>query len=761
MDTSTCASLPRPCSHPRFNPMFRVVVVEGEGVYLLGEGRSHVLQGLSFELLAPLLDGSLTEEQLCERLEGRLAPAEIFYALALLRQQEFLAAGEPEEARSEAEDAFWEALGIPWAWAQERLRATRVNVLSLDGCDTSLLAERLLQTGLLPGPGEALSIVLSEDHLAPGLAAFNRARLADGRPWLLVRPSGLCAWLGPLFIPGRTGCWRCQAHRLEGHRRVERYLEHRLQQEGLHPPSRAGLPAFQQAIAGMVATFVARWAVEGRLPTLEGHILTVDAMTFETKLHSLVRRPQCPDCGDAGLLARRQAAPVRLEPSARAFVADGGHRELPPEETFARLSHHLSHVTGIVSRMVRLGHTEDDRRLLFSYSTDHNFALETANLGALRHSLRGFSGGKGRTDVQAKTSALCESIERYSGVWQGDEACLRATLEALGEEAIAPGRCLHFSVQQYAHREAWNRHAEGFCWVPVPFEQERPIEWSPVWSLTEERRRYVPTALCYYGYPFGGAPVFAVADSNGCAAGNTLTEAILQGFFELVERDAVALWWYNRLRQPGVALESFDEPYLPWVAEYWRSRGRALWVLDLTSDLGIPTFAAISRRLEGPFQAIIFGFGTHLDARIALLRAVTEHNQMVPWVFTGEPGSRLPEGLIFRWLREARVEQEPYLLPSETVAPRTQRDFPFAGGSDLREDVKTCVALARRSGLETLVLDQTRPDTGLAVARVLVPGLRHFWARLGPGRLYDVPVAMGALPAPLPEEALNPHPMFI
>jgi len=44
---------------------------------------------------------------------------------------------------------------------------------------------------------------------------------------------------------------------------------------------------------------------------------------------------------------------------------------------------------------------------------------------------------------------------------------------------------------------------------------------------------------------------------------------------------------------------------------------------------------------------------------------------------------------------------------------------------------------------------------------VIVPGLRHFWARFAPGRLYDVPVQLGWLPQPLAEEELNPIPMFL
>ena len=66
-----------------------------------------------------------------------------------------------------------------------------------------------------------------------------------------------------------------------------------------------------------------------------------------------------------------------------------------------------------------------------------------------------------------------------------------------------------------------------------------------------------------------------------------------------------------------------------------------------------------------------------------------------------------------------------------------------------------------RAGLEVLALDQTRPEVGLPVAKVIVPGSRHFWARFAPGRLYDVPVRMGWLDAPRAEADLNPIAMFL
>ena len=101
-----------------------------------------------------------------------------------------------------------------------------------------------------------------------------------------------------------------------------------------------------------------------------------------------------------------------------------------------------------------------------------------------------------------------------------------------------------------------------------------------------------------------------------------------------MERDACAIWWYNRLRVPGVDLECFGDDYLAATHDYYRRHHRESWVLDVTGDLGMP------------------------------------------------------------------------------------------------------------------------------VARVMVPGLRHFWERFAPGRLFDVPVDMGRRTSPLAESDLNPAPVI-
>ena len=58
---------------------------------------------------------------------------------------------------------------------------------------------------------------------------------------------------------------------------------------------------------------------------------------------------------------------------------------------------------------------------------------------------------------------------------------------------------MNFSTRQYQEREECNRRDAEYNWMPEPFDECREIEWTPVWSLTEERFKYAATAWCYFG----------------------------------------------------------------------------------------------------------------------------------------------------------------------------------------------------------------------------------------------------------------------
>jgi oxazoline/thiazoline synthase len=466
--------------------------------------------------------------------------------------------------------------------------------------------------------------------------------------------------------------------------------------------------------------------------------------------HYVAARPQCPSCGRKKLRdPRREPKETVLNAGGKLVMTSGGYRSVASRDTVARFRRHVSPLTGVVSRLDRI---DADLPLNTNYYARHNFAGKSQNVHELRAGLSGGSFGKGSTAEQGEASALMEAIERYSGIYQGDEIrVMRRFTDFAPGEAIHPNEVLLYSDAQYRRRfePVADHHAMP---TPAPFDPSAEIDWSPVWSLRDERFKYLPTSFLYFFYE---GPGQIHADSNGCAAGNTLEEAIVQGFLELVERDSYAIWWYNKLQRSELDISGLDDPYVRELRSQLAETGRKLWVLDITHDLGIPSFVALSHSKENGEDFVEFGSGSHFDAKIALLRALTELNQFLSIGLMGmrDQGSLSEDGT-GPW----RLEDHPYLIPNGR--PSVQADFSSKFGVlDKREQVMACVNLVKREGLDFLVLDQTRPDIEVPVARVIVPGLRHFYRRFAPGRLYDVPVKLGWIDRPVPESNLNPlHP---
>ncbi len=769
-------------SRPAFLPSFHVEPVEADGVCLLSEREHVVLQGRIYAEMAPLLDGTRSVADLIADLDGRVSPAEVHYALGRLERAGYLTRVQYADRTAAA---FRSGLGLA-AHAVAPDRGTQmVGVVALGSLSSAPLVAALADLGIstsshAPGSETAtdrcgLLVVLAEDYLSDELADLNVATLGAGRPWLLIKPSGSVLWFGPHFEPGRTACWECLAHRLRGNREVEAFL-------AATRPARPNDAILAGPVSGSlggdgaislaaleVAKIVTAASADSGAPVhaatehLRDAVVTIDLLTFQAARHRVTRRPTCPACGTAGRDPARAPRAPQLRSQVKRFTADGGHRTATPAETLARFGHHISPITGVVTALEPVA--DADRPFGHVYAAAHNLGGRRDTLAALRRWLATSSSGKGMTDAQARASGLCEALERHSGTFQGDEIRHRATRRDLGTSAIDPNACMLFSRSQYASRDAANGAGTHFNLVPEPLPDDVAVEWSPVWSLTEHRFKHLPTEFLYYGVPRRDGARYCFADSNGCAAGNSLEEAVLQGLLELFERDSVSLWWYNRVRRPAIDLDSFDEPFLHDLRQRHRESGRELWALDLTADLEVPVIAVLSRRVDRPAgtasDQIMFGFGAHVEARIALLRACTEVNQFAASSVRLDDQQRHPgdDPDHRRWWSSATWENQPFVQPLDGPS-RRRSDFSDWGYHDLLDDVDRCRQILEGRGLEVLVLDQTRADIGLPVVKVIVPGLRHYYARFAPGRLFDVPVRLGWLDRPTLEANLNPTPMF-
>jgi ribosomal protein S12 methylthiotransferase accessory factor len=727
-------------------------------VVVLSEEAHYIVQGAAYVVVAPLLaEGHCTTDELYSRMEGvGVSTLSARLALAHLRAlglvcEEATAPGLPVE-----QVAFWAGLGADAATATQRCSRAGVVVAEVGGTGAAALRHALEAAQLAvraeAGPGEFV-VVVTDDLLDDRLEAFNRAALDSGAAWMLTRLAGTVPWIGPLFVPGETGCWACLTQRLRLNRQTEQFLE---SLPGEAAPTPLPATAASVALAAQLASMeVLRWLGGDGRDGVVGGILALDLKTNTPVRHPLTRRPQCPACGLGWPSRSGLAAEVAEFGASPKGDTTGGRSEFA-SVTLARLERHVSPLTGVVRTLAQ---TREDGYLLVTAA--HAFPMHRYDFRVLRDNLLGRSGGKGSDPVQARVGALSEALERYSGIWQAeDEHVLGVTpRRALGEQALDVATLLGFSSRQYAERERWNAgNDEPHAWVPRPFDDDLPIDWVPLRSLTSSRTALVPAAFCYYGHP-DLRHQFCVSDSNGCAAGTTLTEALAHGLLELIERDAAAIWWYNTLRRPAVDLDSFSLPVLAELRELFHRQNRDFWALDLTTDLGIPVIGAVSARLDDPIEDVIYGFGADFDPSAAVTKALLEMNQSLSSVRNGAPGApsryRTDRPSALRWFRNATRAGLPYLVPDPAAPPLCAEATSWARHDDWRDEVSDAVGRLEHAGLEVFVLDQTRPDIGLPVCRVVVPGLCHFWRRFGSRRLYDVPVRMGWQPSARPEDKLN------
>lgn len=729
---------------PRFAPNFSVYVLPPDVVCLYSEDRKFFLHGEVFCALAAAIgQGGKSFTELFRRLSPDFPPDEIEAALGRLLDRRHLVLA--SRSRPGPVAAYWASLGLAPETAAANLRRCRVRIEALDVAGGPLEAA-LRELGVRVVKRSAdLTVTLVNDYLDERLAEINRRYLAEGRAWLLAQPSGLFPLAGPVFRPGAGACWTCLADRMRRNREVKAMLDRGpARRVALSPLARGALG---QSGAQLAAVEIAKAIATAFRTPLNDHIISLDLMGATIAKHYVAARPQCPSCGRAQLRdPNRAPAAIELGAPMKLLMTSGGYRSVSSAATVARFRRHVSPLTGVVSRLERI---DADLPLNTNYFAAHNFSAPARTAPELSAGLRHGSFGKGSTAEQGEASALMEAIERYSGIFQGDEIRLTRRFDDFPSgEAIFANDVLLFSQAQLAV----NNPNEPPPWTPALFDPQAAIEWSPVWSLREGRFKYLPTSVLYFFYKgLGEFP----ADSNGCAAGNTLEEAIVQGFLELVERDAYAIWWYNRLQRPEVDLGQCHDSYVRDLQAQLAETGRRLWVLDITSDFGIPCFIAVVHWVQDAKENIEFGSGAHFDSRIALLRALTELNQ---FLCIGLMGGGTGEKSSLDGETPLRLRDHAYLTPADGPPLRLDDGAKF-GRLDASEQARACVAVAVRAGLDFLVLDQTRADIEVPVVRVVVPGLRHFYRRFAPGRLYDIPVKLGLRQRPLSEAELNPiHP---
>jgi ribosomal protein S12 methylthiotransferase accessory factor len=325
--------------------------------------------------------------------------------------------------------------------------------------------------------------------------------------------------------------------------------------------------------------------------------------------------------------------------------------------------------------------------------------------GANRHSVS-VTCGKGTGRAQARAGAVMEALEYYSAEPERWTTRLD-TYERLStrDEALDPTELI----------------------LPVwsPYRPDRMLEWVQGWDLVAGAPCWVPANAVFHPYfPQSEAVMILRASTNGLASGNIPEEAICHALAELVERDCWSLCWVRAKfgcgdRYPGVDVEDAGPVLRRLVERFTRNRVE-LYLRDIASELGVPAYYAASYEEVAHGVLAHEGMGAHPDPQVALARALTEAAQSRA---ADIQGSREDIGY---WRKRAGNGAITRRAWSMTRPSSHRRSLTTTGvrHSDIRDDIQWTIDRLAAVGLNrVLVIDLTRPELGVPVVRLIVPGL--------------------------------------
>lgn len=319
------------------------------------------------------------------------------------------------------------------------------------------------------------------------------------------------------------------------------------------------------------------------------------------------------------------------------------------------------------------------------------------------------SQGKGETLEAAKVSALMESIESWHGE-RIDQPVRVAAYRELSQQALVA------------------RPRELPLRADADWADERPIEWIAGEDLLTHQTCWLPldTVSTNFVEGVGRRPLF-LKSTNGLASGNHALEAVVHALFEVIERDALTLWSLRpeaTRRQGWVDPATVDDAPLQAVFDTLHDKGIRLLLEDVTSDLGVPAYTCtlVDDPASPHWRAIpkIVGHGCHFDPVVAVSRAVHEAIQSRVTVIAGSRDDLFPRDYQnaagredhARLVAQARQARTPFRAAAAAPLPRFE------------EDLQRLLDLLAAGGIRQVVaVNLQRADVGIAVVKVVVPGL--------------------------------------
>lgn len=450
-------------------------------------------------------------------------------------------------------------------------------------------------------------------------------------------------------------------------------------------------------------------------------------------------------------------------------VIDGGRRILSASMTRQKIKPFVDVVTGVIEKI----ELESINKDIYTYSGTKVFGATNRSMKITQNTARstGFpvsAAGKGRTAYQSQVSCIAEALERYSAnypILKVPEIKLKYSDNP--EIVIHPNEIMQYSEYQFANRHRINSESKGLIHkVPKQFNENDEIYWTPVINLIcKEKSKLIPTSMLGFNYTKNLQEGTAICCSNGLSSGNSVSEAMVQAIYEVIERDSCAIWWYNKIKVSEARIPDDLKYYANDITNGLKELGRNINLLNLPTDFPIHVIACVSHKEDG--QQICVGLGSHSDYSIAVSRAITEMYQMMVGETTklqkrvNRDGNGGIDFIVQKWLLEENIVDHCHLIPSNKISSidnlSQKEEYNFI---HIEEELEWLLEIFKKKEMDIYGANYTAKSVGFPVSKVFIPEMRHFWPRLAPGRLYDLPVKLGYLKEAKQESELNPIGFF-
>jgi ribosomal protein S12 methylthiotransferase accessory factor len=305
------------------------------------------------------------------------------------------------------------------------------------------------------------------------------------------------------------------------------------------------------------------------------------------------------------------------------------------------------------------------------------------------------------------------------------EACVGEGIEYLSQFVHSEDPHERGLLRDYVGADGHARRFISSILTSSEIDADRQIAWTRAHRLLDGTSAWFPLDLCYRRRASDQDFKPPLKLSSGCAAGATIEAATLRGLLELVERDAVALWWRGgRLGQAVGSETEAARAAMELLAKLRQDAGdRETWLLDITTDIDIPVIAAMSARADGFGFAV--GFGARLDLAEAARAAIfelcqVEIGQHVVAAKRHESGDGALNESDRRQLRRSTLLDTrncALLRPATPDATASEMLLPDSG---LREIIKR---LEERD-VPIYAIDLSRARFDIPVVRVIAPALQ-------------------------------------